>query len=329
MGLLNSTVLEWAIGIVFVYLLLAIVCTTINEWVAGATGVRSKTLKQAIDQLLDQQKGSDDTKSFLDQFWEHPLISGMKTPGKAPSAAHPSYLQARTFATAVIDLATKDKPGSISFADLETGVKDLPDGDVKKALLALIQNASGELDVAQKNIENWFNDTMDRASGWYKRKTQFATIVIAALLTIVTNADTVRIGHILWTNNTVRSMLVEKAKAHTEASAGTTQVTYPDKNKPLSPFKAKQDELDALKPLLGWAGEDLKDLSDWRVWPPRLLGWLLSTAAISLGAPFWFDLLNKMMNLRNAGKRPDDSPKKQNSGNPPAPQAPVPVKAGG
>lgn len=308
MGLLNSTVLEWAIGIIFVYLLLAIVCTTINEWVAGLSALRSKTLAKAIHQLLDQQPGTDPTKSFLEEFYAHPLISGMMTPGKQPANAHPAYLQARTFATTIMDLATTGKPGSITFADLESGVKKLPDGDVKKSLLALIQNASNDLDAAQRNIERWYDDTMERASGWYKRRTQLITVIIAALLTIGTNADTVRIGHILWTNGTIRSMLVESSKTRMDISA------------------ASKNELDNISFLLGWSNQNFTDLKGWL---SRLMGWFLTTTAVSLGSPFWFDLLNKFMNFRNAGKKPDDTPKKQGAASPAVSASQVEVKVGG
>jgi hypothetical protein len=309
MGLLNSTVLDLAIGIIFVYLFLAVMCTTINEWIAGITSVRARTLAEGIQQLLDQQKGSDPTRSFLEDFYAHPLISGMLKPGKKGLAAHPSYLPSRTFATAVMDLATKGKLGSISFLDLENGVKALPDGDVKTALLALLQNASGDLGHAQKNIEEWFDDTMERASGWYKRRTEVVTACVAIVLTIGTNADTMRIGRLLWTNGTLRATIVEKARNRAETgreqASRTESVQYPDKNDPLKPaFKPSPDELNALKPLLGWSGQDLYG---WSQWPSRLLGWILSIIAISLGAPFWFDTLNKFMNIRNAGQKPKKS----------------------
>jgi hypothetical protein len=191
MGMLNSTILDVVIGLVFIYLLLAIICSTINEWIAGWLGVRSKMLAAAIRQLLDDQKGSGDpTRSFLEQFYSHPLISGMMAPGRKPGNSHPSYLPSRTFSTAVIDIATIHKPGVVTFAGLEAGIRDLPDGDVKTALLALLQNASTDLNLAQKNIEKWFDDTMDRASGWYKRRTQFATILIAIVLTERSNTRT-------------------------------------------------------------------------------------------------------------------------------------------
>jgi hypothetical protein len=287
MGLLNSTVLDLAVGIVFVYLFLAVMCTTINEWIAGITSVRARTLARGIQQLLDQQKGSDSTRSFLEDFYAHPLISGMLTPGKKGLAAHPSYLASRTFATAVMDLATRGKLGSISFSDLENGIKALPDGDVKTALLALLQNASGDLSRAQKNIEEWFDDTMGRVSGWYKRRTEVVTACVAIVLTIGTNADTMRLGRLLWTNNTLRATIVEKARNRAETgreqASRTESVEYPNKHEPLKPlFTPPSDELNALKPLLGWSHQDL---TDWSQWPSRLLGWILSIIAISLGAP--------------------------------------------
>lgn len=319
MGLFNSTVLDWAIGIMFVYLLLAIICTTVNEWIAGITSVRASTLSKGIAQLLDNQKGSDPTKTFLAEFYTHPLISGMLSPGKTAADGHPSYLPSRTFATAVMDLTTKGVQGTITFAQLENGAKNLPDGDVKTALLALLQNANGDLNRAQKNIEEWFDDTMQRVSGWYKRRTQVVIVCLAALLTIGTNADTVRIARILWTNSTTRTLLVQKAANRTEtgkeAASRSETVEYENGN-PLHPIvkpKIEKDETDALKSVLGWSGENLRD---WKRWLKRIVGWFLSIAAISLGAPFWFDTLSKLMNIRNAGKKPKTADEKSQNGGP-------------
>jgi len=307
MGLFNSTVLDVVIGLVFVYLLLAIICTTINEWIAGITAVRAKTLAKAIQQLLDDQKSSDNTRSFLQAFYSHPLISSMMTPGKTPSEGHPSYLSSRTFATVVMDLATTGKAGAITMADLENGAKALPAGDVRTTLLALIQNASGSLARAQQNIEHYFDDTMGRVSGWYKRRTQVVIVLIAAVLAIATNADSLRIGRLLWINGTLRSQIVEKAKSRTEqASTAPAESKNQSQNSASQPTK---DELSDLKSLLGWSDESH---AGWQAWLERILGWMLSIVAISLGAPFWFDTLNKVMNLRNAGEKPLNSVKQAN-----------------
>lgn len=313
-GLFNSAVLDLAIGIIFVYLLMALICTTINEWLAGLLGARAKTLANAIGQLLDNQKTP--TGEFLSEFYSHPLIAGMKSPTRMEtSKGHPSYLSARTFAMAVMDLAAKgsgnkERIGAITFRQLEEGAKALPPGDVGNALLALLQNAEGDLQAAQKNIEDWFDDAMERVSGWYKRKTQIVTVIVATLLTICTNADTLRTGETLWKNPTLRSALVEQAKARTEtakeASGVENRAEYPDKDDPLNPVikPATKDELSALKPLLGWQDVNVREGNEW---PSRVLGWFLSITAISLGAPFWFDLLQKVMSIRSTGQKPEKS----------------------
>ena len=47
------------------------------------------------------------------------------------------------------------------------------------------------LDQFDKNVQQWFNEAMDRVSGWYKRWTQTILFVVGLFLVIVVNADTV------------------------------------------------------------------------------------------------------------------------------------------
>ncbi len=304
-GLLGSSTLEVLIGLIFVYLLLAIICTTLNEWIAGIFKTRSTTLKDAIVQLLDQQAGATDTTDrnwFLQQFYSHPLIVGMSGPKKGEL---PAYLSARAFATAVLDIATPQKPGVITFADLETGINNLPAGDVKTTLLAVIQTSNNNLQQAQKNIEAWFNDTMDRVSGWYKRTTQIWTVVIAAVLVLSANADTLQIARTLWTDPTLRAELVEQAKSRAQA-ANVASAATPGNNSASSAANqpATQDELDELGQVVGWSHQPPASKGQWA---DHILGWILSIVAVSLGAPFWFDLLNKFMRIRNGGDAPEET----------------------
>jgi hypothetical protein len=55
MGLFNSTILDVIIGLIFVYLLLSIMCTAANEWVAALGKRRAKTLVRGLEQLLNNQ----------------------------------------------------------------------------------------------------------------------------------------------------------------------------------------------------------------------------------------------------------------------------------
>src|ERR1700752_1047285 len=112
MGLFNSTVLEVAIGIVFIYLLLSILCTSANEWVAALTRRRGEMLRKGIHQLLEDQplKEGGDPNEFLKAFYAHPLISSLMHDKR-----HPAYLAPRTFVAVITDILTGFKPGSVEF----------------------------------------------------------------------------------------------------------------------------------------------------------------------------------------------------------------------
>ncbi len=111
-----------------------------------------------------------------------------------------------------MDLVTPAVQGPLTFQGLVKGVQALPDGDVKKALVALVANAKDDLDTARKNIEAWFEDAIDRVSGCYKRTSHTWTVVIAAGITVLSNADTLNIAFRLWTDPAPRAAVVEQAR---------------------------------------------------------------------------------------------------------------------
>lgn len=317
MGLFNSTVLETVIGVIFVYLLLSILCTSANEWVAAMTRRRGEMLRKGIRQILENQKlrNAGDTNEFLQEFYKHPLIANLKH-----DKNHPAYIAPRTFVAVVTDLVTATKPGSVEFADFEHGAKDLPDGNVKKSLLALVQRSNKNFESVQIAVEGWFNDAMDRVNGWYKRRTQLWTIIIALFLVLVANANTIEIVRKFSRDPVLRSAVVEEAKVRAQKPRPTISVEYQNEDDPTNPTITKnegnqlsQTEIDLLGQTLGWRGNVFYDATGkawgWRTWLERLIGWLLTLLAVSLGAPFWFDILNKVVNIRFAGKSPVEGSK--------------------
>jgi hypothetical protein len=308
MGLFNSTILEVAIGLIFVYLLLSIMCTAGNEWVAALTRRRGETLRRGLAQLLGDQpiQGAQAPDALIRAFYDHPLIKSMMH-----DKNHPTYLAPRNFSATLTDIITGAQQGQLAFNDILAAANALPDGEVKGSLLALLRRSDGDLDKARFAIEGWFNDAMDRVSGWYKRRTQIWTIVIAAVLTLVANADTIQIARKLWTDPVLRAAVVEEAKARAQKPRPTVSVEYKDEDDPTNPTVTRNEgnqisdkERDLLGQLVGWR-------SGWREnwsWLTPL-GWLLTILAISMGAPFWFDMLNKVMNVRFAGKSPDEKAK--------------------
>jgi hypothetical protein len=238
-GFPGSGILENAIGASFVYLLMAVFCSTVNEWISALLKARAGTLEATIRELLNHQSDAEG-KDFLTAFYAHPIVTAMMD-----HRQHPSYLPSGAFVTAVIDLVTPATHGPITFEALQKSLAALPPGDVRTSLLALIQNAAGDLARAEGNVESWFNDAMTRASRSYKQRTAVWTVTIATVLTIASNADSI-------------GML---------------------------------RGLDARLP--GWEGVAFS-ISPW-AWISRITGWCLTIAAVSLGAPFWFDVLNRFV----------------------------------
>ena len=147
MGLFNSTILEVIIGLIFVYLLLSIMCTAANEWIAAMTRRRGKTLEKGITQLLSGQRvllaadapdapktpadpntpnppntGPAKTveQSLIDAFYDHPLIKSMRH-----DKNHPTYLSSRNFSATLTDIITGEQQGKLEFDHLVEAVNAL------------------------------------------------------------------------------------------------------------------------------------------------------------------------------------------------------------
>ena len=261
-GLFGSVVLEAAVGAASVYLLLAVFCTAVNEWIARGLDVRARNLEAALRTMFSGQRLKENA-DFLSEFYLHPVISGL-----ALRNGRIGYLPPRAFAAAIVDLSTPLVQGTLSFVDLEKGICGLPEGPVKRGLLAVIQNSAGDLSKAQQKIEHWFDDCMEQASTIYRHRSQAWSVGLAILVTLGTNADTLQILHRFWTEPLLRT-----------AAPGT---------------------FEHLAPLLGWSAQSVPQGP--LAWLSRVIGWLLTVVAVSLGAPFWFDVLNRTSALRKDEK---------------------------
>jgi hypothetical protein len=301
----GSVLLEIFIGLAFVYLLLAVICSALSEWIARIFAMRSKNLEAGIRNLL-QDPG------LVEELYQHPLLKSFYRQGWFDKLRNrrggPSYIPSRAFALALLDIAAPADPQGHP-KDFE-GVRDAVDkcnllsDKMKTALLVLIDEAAGDLRRARENIENWFDDTMNRVSGWYKRKAQLVVLLLALVLSVALNADTITIANSLSSDTTLRAAVV--------AAAEETAKERPiDSKTPLTRVNELRNELEHLGLPIGWlkASERYVDPrevpTDAQGWFYKILGLLLTTIAVSLGAPFWFDLLNKFVNLRGAGKESD------------------------
>lgn len=300
----GSEILDVAIGLVLVFLLLSLICSSVREAIETVFKHRASLLQRGIQEMLGTGEGID----LVSKFYHQGLINGLFKGPYEYARKHrdlPSYIPPRTFALALVDIV--QKIGNQS--DIKTAVAALPDGsNLKGALLPLIAAAGDNAAQVLRNIEDWYNASMDRVSGWYKRRTQVIIAAIGFSLAGFLNVDALAIARFLNTNQTARSVLIAEAQ---------TRVQNPQSaniSDPMS-FLERQGGMP-----LGWVftpepNQTPADfMRDWRRAPGTLGGWLLKIAgilftgfAVSLGAPFWFDVLNRFMVIRSTVKPEEKS----------------------
>jgi hypothetical protein len=289
----GSQVLEVVIGLTLIYLVLSIGCSGVKEVIAAIFSLRAKTLENGVRNML--KNGPND---FTAQLFAHPLIQGT-----APEGQKPSYISARMFAAALFDLvspASATEPRTIQ--SLRAGVSQIPDAKLRVTLLNMIDSAGGDIDTARLKVEHWFDDTMARVTGWYKRMAQKIIFVAGLILCAAVNADTLMIVKELWSDQALRSAMVAQAGQKVQS---TNPADYLSQKGALQ--QVAVEIRDTNEPPIGWS----RDPNDIRIWPGALgdqalkvLGILLTSFAIVLGAPFWFDMLNNIINLRLSGNPP-------------------------
>ncbi len=294
----GSQILEVVVGLVMIYLVLSVGCSGIKEIISAASSMRSKMLEEGIRSMLQRQD-----RDLTTELYKHPLIASM-----ARAGAKPSYITARSFSLALFDLLAPAAGLQFrTFQDLRNGVSQLPAVALRGTLLSLIDSSAGDLEAARGRIEGWFNDTMDRVSGWYKRKAQIIIFVAGLILCAAVNADTLMVVKELWNDEATRNAVVAAAEKKVQQDAPADAMTNGQSLK-----SAVSDIRSVSGPPIGWSSEadDTRSLPETPVsWILKILGILLSSFAIVLGAPFWFDVLNNLLKLnpRSSGSRPATS----------------------
>ncbi|MGR9257477.1 hypothetical protein [Rhizobium leguminosarum] len=241
----------------------------------------------------------------MDKAAEEPKLEAAPKPAKQDSPGfHTSYLHAKTFALALIDSLDTSKP--IKAVDEALGIANkLAPSNVKDVLLTAFNDANGDIDPARKQVATWFDGAMDRLSGQYERKIQMVTLGLGLACAAALNADSFAVTRELWRNETLRNEFAQKV-ADLSGVGGNACTDKVEDEKVSCELKSLNSQLAELAPLpLGWTASSTdRSLSDVLLKICRLI---LTALAISLGAPFWFDLLQKFVSVRGTGKKPEEA----------------------
>lgn len=311
--MLNSTILEVIIGLVFLYLIFSLLATFVNEIISTFFKLRANHLKKSIKHMLDSD--TEGGKKLFEKFNDHPLIqSFVKKKGKG----FPSYIEPKKFAKIIIEIYEKSKDEDTQ-DDIKSIIENLPKSNYLKHLLEKYNKGIQKIEDLEKSIEDWFNSVMERTSGWYNRNMKKLTLLTALIIAIGFNFDTIHVYQRLSKDSDARTQLVTQAENSIDKYA-----RYVEKDTSNNESNADLvEEMDSLKKEINYIiGEEISSVEQmaglgWEkgecketlknIWSStfliKLIGWILTAMAISLGAPFWFDLLNKVMKLRGTGKQ--------------------------
>jgi len=233
----------------------------------------------------------------------------------------PAYISSRSFADAVIDLVVPDAQGQTTLDAIQTSIDKLPQTiPFRTSLEALVKNANGDATKFRTSVEQWYDDHMDRVSGWYKRRTAWITLAVGAIVVVLLNLNALTIGRTLYTENAV-SAAVSTVAAKASNCTNVNQACLAKLDGDLSAAASSGLPVgwgtvracsEQGAPCGWWERRGI--LSPYGSDPSQaaqvllvLFGFLIMIVALLPGAQFWFGLLSKLGTLRSTGPKPATS----------------------
>jgi hypothetical protein len=302
----DSQAFETVIGLVLMFFIVALGASSIVEVWSRVLKKRGKDLEKALAAML---AGTASDKSALrsalntlkgTSIYESAVAASGKTLiFRKPRG--PSYLSAKAFADAVTEMLV-DEQGQMK------AIEQLPSG-LQKRLKPIVREARGDLVGIKAGLEGWFDEAMGRLEGSYKRWATLWVVLAGLVIAVSANASTFHTAKRLWNEAATRQAVANAATGATGAGKPTG----------LGSVAKTTAELKELGLPVGW-DKETKDL--WKKFrhpmnvtgvqyssaAGSLGGWILTALLVMLGAPFWFDLLTKLVSLRSAGSKPPTAP---------------------
>ncbi len=311
-------VLGVAIGIAVVCLLLSILASHVQEVWAAYSARRAAMLEKSVQEMLG------DT-ALAQAFFQHPLIQNISYSRikvkKGPPRLRPTYIASSLFRRVLYTILPEQH--QITVISPHEVIQKIPPSPLKARLHTLTIGVQDNVEASNTAIEDWYDGTMDRVNGLYKRETQWNLLFLGFILAVLCNANLFSVTEKLWTSEDARVVVTATAQMYSCKDQAQCTIEYDETQR-----KMLRD-LDRYLPV-GYRDEHVKkywkDIHDhihlrieawkrsdphWHAWPDvagnwiyNLAGWLVTALAVSLGAPFWFDTVNKLVNIRLAGVKP-------------------------
>jgi hypothetical protein len=333
----GSDVLDVGIGMSLLFLMMSLIATAVREAIEGVMKSRATDLEKGLREMLNDTTAGN-YNGLVGQIYKNGLVNSLYRGALDPTKKNddlPSYIPSKTFVSAFLDIVLRTKIPSpapqdgtppqpaaailpnvalpdtgvrneLNFDNLKSCANNLPP-QIKQIVLGAIDDAQGNIDAVRKNLEDWFNASMDRVSGWYRRRTQLILFMIGIVVAFALNVDSITIAQRLTNDKTLRDGIVATAQHQGTVPAADSTKSY----------EQLSTELKNIGFPMGWT----KPATDGPIYPlPQMckssteckfeagalftavVGWFVTAFAIMLGAPFWFDVLNRFMVVRSTIK---------------------------
>lgn len=301
---MNFTALvDVAIGVTLVYVGVSIFVSIISEFLSNLFSLRGKQLAASLTELFNKS-------GFKDSAALKPLLKALDS---AKSYVDPHVLAQVVIAVVKDPTAPPAGTSAPIAANLLAGIDKLPDSQLKTALSTIARSTETAADKVVAEVSDTIDRSLKVLGERYKKYMSRITLALGLVVALVVNIDTVSLVSTLYKDKELRDELVTAADEYVKKATPELVATCPKLSKD---ELAKKPECEAVLAL----GHAVKDRSGSIGklpfgWPngfdsssitwSRILGWLLTGFAASLGAPFWFDLLNRISNVRRVIARPE------------------------
>jgi hypothetical protein len=310
---MNFTALvDVAIGLSVIFMGTALLVTIVNEYISQLFRLRASELTRNLATLLN----APELKTLVEKNAAFKPLLDMTN--QVRTYVDPIIL-AQVMVGSLRETAAQTGTAPVaSMAELVGAIDKLPASSIKSALWTLAQSATS-VDKFVKGVSIWVDRSLIVLGEGYKQRMRLITLLLGFAIAIAFNVDTLNMAQRLYGDKELRDQLSVAAeqyvqKVSPEVFDRCNKLTPEDRKKaaecePIQRMAASITQRGATfaKLPIGW------DTADWAttdgtIWGLRFLGWIMTALAISLGAPFWFDALNRVVNVRHGISRP--SPQK-------------------
>ncbi|WP_147313850.1 hypothetical protein [Deminuibacter soli] len=384
-GFFNSPLLSTIICLVLIFALLSLLVSTLTEAVNGYFQERGQLLYKTIGNMFYDGINVN----FGQLLYHHPMVKNLKK----DKYSLPQYISAALFSNTLIDVicntarsygtsaatppagqAVTPVPDSV-FNKFKKGVELMHHTDLKMLLVNMVERCENiakddPLPLLKTEIQQWYNDQMERTSGWYKTWMRHRIFYIALLVALVLNVDSIHLFQTLYRSPDLRNKLEPIAESmaqryseaktdtslaaldraykaiqapgqntdssfqrmldkynnvlHNQRSVIDTLFSHIDTTKHLQQVLVQIDSLSTIGLPLGWRGSmaplswfnyktpaDKTYFEEHKVWSFTnfflyVAGIFITSFSLTAGAPFWFDLLLRVVNIRRSGAKPSN-----------------------